>query len=44
LPDQLTALKRAGLPVLVLTRQTWAADASTLQAIELFCAGLGESQ
>jgi hypothetical protein len=44
LPDQLTTLKRAGVPVLVLTRQTWAADSGTLQAIEHFCAGLGESR
>jgi len=40
LPQQLAALTRAGVPTLVLTRQTWAAGAGTLGAIERFCAGL----
>jgi hypothetical protein len=44
LPDQLAALKRAGLPVLALTRQKWEADAGALQSIENFCASLGESR
>jgi 2-hydroxyglutaryl-CoA dehydratase, D-component len=43
LPDQLAELKRAGVPTLALTRQRWAAQSDTLQAIGNFCAGLGES-
>jgi len=42
LPQQLAALTRAGVPSLVLTRQSWIAGAGTLDAIERFCAGLGE--
>lgn len=44
LPDQLVALKQAGLPALVLTRQRWEADIGVLRTVEDFCARLGESQ
>jgi hypothetical protein len=44
LPDQLAALTRAGIPALVLTRQNWVAGASTLDSIERFGAGPGESR
>lgn len=44
LPDQLAALTSAGLPTLVLTRQSWEADASVLKTLEDFCARLGEAR
>lgn len=42
-PRQLERLRRAGIPVLSLTRQAWDADAACLDAVQRFAGSLGES-
>ncbi len=42
-PRQLERLRRAGIPVLALTRQRWDADATCLAAIQDFACSLRES-
>jgi hypothetical protein len=42
-PRQVAALKAAGIPVLVLTRQRWAADADTLSQVATFTRSLQEA-
>jgi hypothetical protein len=42
-PRQLDRLRRAGIPVLSLTRQSWDADANCLAAVQAFAHSLREA-